>query len=70
MIWKFGGKIIQQLLLIFYILKKKKVCPAYISKINWDYKNHVILLIIINEEEKRWNYLAVKKLSTLLHGIT
>ena len=26
--------------------------------------------MIPNEEKKRWHYLAVKMLSTLLHGIT
>ena len=30
----------------------------------------MILLMISNEEKEEWHYLAVKKLSTLLRGIT
>ena len=57
--------------------KQKEICPAYISNIdsNWGEK---ILLIIQNEEkegreaksEERWHYLEIKKLSTLFRGIT
>ena len=62
-------KIIQQLVLIFCILTKKKN-QAYISKINSNYEKQIILLMIPNEEKEGWHYLAVKKLSKLLRGIT
>ena len=44
--------------------------PAYISKINSNSEKQIILLIIANEEKEGWHYLAVKKLSTILTGIT
>ena len=51
--------------------KGKEICPAYISKINLNCKKQIILLMILNEELFQvWNYLAVKKLSTLIRGIT
>ena len=49
-----------------YIIKKE-ICPAYISKINSNFE--VILSIISNKEIEGWHYLAVKKLSALLHGM-
>ena len=49
-------------------LKRKKLYPAYVSKHNSDRQKQVIILMIPNEEG--WHYLAVKKLSTLLTGIT
>ena len=61
---------------MFCTLKKKKVCPAYVSKHNSNCEEQVILLIIANGEKcetksegQRWHYLAVKKLSELLRGI-
>ena len=45
---------------ILYI-KEKEVCPAYISKINLNWKKQIILLMIPNEEKEGWHYLAVKK---------
>ena len=53
---------------IFYI--KEKECPAYTSKINLNCEKQIILLMIPNEEKEGWHYIAVKKLSTLLRGIT
>ena len=51
--------------------KEKEICPAYISKINWNCEKQIILLMIPNEQkEGLWHYLAVKKLFTLLRGIT
>ena len=50
--------------------KEKEICPAYISKINLNCEKQIILLMIPNEEKEGWRYLAVKKLSTLLRGIT
>ena len=42
MIGKRLRKIIQQLLLIFCTLKKKEICPDYISKINSNYESNSI----------------------------
>ena len=60
MIGKRLRKMIQQLLLIFYILKKKKTCLVCISKINSDCEKEVILLMIPNEEKEGWHYLSEK----------
>ena len=48
--------------------KQEKICPAYVSKHNWNREKQVILLVISNGE-KKCHYLAVKKLSALLRGI-
>ena len=40
----------------------------YISQNNLNHENQIILLMIT--DGKKWHYLAVKKLSTLLRGIT
>ena len=48
--------------------KTEKVYPSYVSKHNSNREKQVILLIIPNGE--KWHYLAVKKLSALLRGIT
>ena len=48
-------------------IKEKEYCPAYISE---HVKKQIILLMIPNEEKEGWHYLAVKKLSALLRGIT
>ena len=50
--------------------KEKEICPAYISKINSNCEKQTILLMVLNKEKEGWNYLAVKKLSTLLRAIT
>ena len=46
----------------------KQIRPAYISKHIFDRENQVILLMVA--DSKKWHYLAVKKLSALLRGIT
>ena len=46
------------------------MCPAHISKINSNCEKQITLLMISNEEKNGWHYLAVKKLSILLNGIT
>ena len=33
-------------------------------------EKQIILLMIPNKENKEWHYLAVKKISAVLHGIT
>ena len=54
---------------IFCVLKKKKYFQL-ISKQNATREKQIMLLMIPNEEKEGWHYLAVKKLSTLLRGIT
>ena len=46
----------------------EKIGHAYKSKHNLDRENQIILLMITDVE--KWHYLAVKKLSALLKGIT
>ena len=48
--------------------KKEKIYPAYVSKHNSNREKQVILSMITNEND--WHYLAVKKISALLRGIT
>ena len=68
--WKTFEKNNSAIALNILYIKEKDICPAYISKNDWNCGKQIILLIISNEEEKGWYYLAVKKLSTLLRGIT
>ena len=53
---------------MFYLLKKKKIYPADVSKHDSNREKQVIILMIPNGEG--WHYLAVKKLSAWLRGIT
>ena len=53
---------------MFYMLKKKKIYPADVSKHDSNREKQVIILMIPNGEG--WHYLAVKKLSAWLRGIT
>ena len=46
----------------------EKIRHAYKSKYNKEHENQVILLMIT--DAKKWHYLAVKKLSALLKGVT
>ena len=48
--------------------KKEKTYPAYVSKYNSNPEKQIIPLMIPNGEG--WYYLALKKLSALLRGIT
>ena len=48
-------------------IKEKEI---YISKLNSTCAKQIILLMIPNEEKEGWHYLAVRKLPTLLRGIT
>ena len=54
---------------LFVPHNKKEIEPVYISKYNYKCKKQVILLMITGDG-KRWHYLAVKKLSALLRGIS
>ena len=46
-----------------------KIYSPYISKYNTALGKQIILLTIPNLEKQDWHYLAVKKLSALLHEI-
>ena len=48
--------------------KNKKIYPAYVSKHSSKREKEIILFVIPNG--KAWNYIAAKKLPTLLRGIT
>ena len=63
-------KIIRQVIAlnILYI-REKNIYSAYMSKFNLT-REEEIFLMILNEEKEGWHYLAVKKLSALLHGMT
>ena len=58
-----------------YIIKEK-IYPAFVSKYYSNFEKQFILLMIPNREghktrsEGWWHYLAIKKLSGLLKGIT
>ena len=52
---------------MFYMLKKKKIYPACVSKHNSNREKQVILLMIPNGEGL--HYITVKKLPTSLRGI-
>ena len=63
MIGKNLSNIMSLLLLMFCMLKNKKIYPAYVSKHNSNYEKQVVLLMIPNIQE--WHYLTVKKLPAL-----
>ena len=54
--------------ILFVPHNNQEIRHAYRSKHNLNCKNQVILLMIT--DGKKWHYLAVKKLSALLRGIT
>ena len=60
------------MLSIFYILMKKKYVLLAFQKLIWVVKNEkqMILLMIPSEEKEGWHYVAVKKISALLHRVT
>ena len=69
--WKTFEKNNLTIALNIWYIKEKEIYPAYVSKHNSTREKQIILLMIPNKEkEGRWHYFAVKKLSTLLHGIT
>ena len=55
--------------ILFVPYNTKQIRPAYISKYNHERDNHVVLLMITNDNEN-WHYLTVKSLSRLFRGIT
>ena len=56
--------------ILFLPHNKKEISHAYISKYNHKRKKQVILLMITDDDGKRWHYLAVRSLSALLRGIS
>ena len=54
----------------YFYIKDKEILSGYISKHSSTSGKQIILLIILNEEKEGQHYLAVKKLSALLHAIT
>ena len=55
--------------ILFVPHNKKEIEQAYISKYNYKRKKQVILLMI-TDHGKKWYYLAVRSLASLLRGIT
>ena len=53
-------KIIQQLLLMFYTVKKWEYVQRIFQKFNLNREKQIIILIIPNEEKEGWHYFAVK----------
>ena len=51
-------------------IKENDILPGYISKHNSAREKQIIILTIPNKEKEGWHYLAVKKLSALLHRKT
>ena len=56
--------------ILFVRHNKKEIEPAYTAKYNHKRKKQVILLMITDDDGKRWHYLAVRSLSALLRGIS
>ena len=54
--------------ILFVLHNKKEISHAYISKYNHKCEKQVILLVI-TDDGKRWHYLAVASLSSLLRGV-
>ena len=50
--------------------KEKEIRSAYILKIKLNCEERIILLMIPNKEKEGSHYLTVKKLCTILSGIT
>ena len=65
---KYMQKMISQLLLMFYILKKEIIYHAYVLKHNSNREKEITLLIFPNGE--RWPYITTKQSSALLREIT
>ena len=68
--WKTSEKNIPTISVNILYTKEKEIFPGYISKINSNCEKQIFLLMIPIAEKEGWNYLAVKKLSTVLRRIT
>ena len=67
--WKTFQKIIKQMLLMTYTLKRQKYGVPIFPKLIVIVKKKIVLMIP-NEEKKSWHYFPVQKLSPLLKVIT
>ena len=67
--WKTFEKIIKQMLLMTYTLKRQKYVLPIFPKLIVIVKKKIVLMIPY-EENKSWHYFPVKKLSPLLKVIT
>ena len=56
--------------ILFVPYNTKQIRPAYISKYNHKRDNQVILLMITDDKNEKWHYLAVKSIPRLFRGIT
>ena len=56
--------------ILFVPYNTKQIRPVYISKYNHNRDNNVNLLMIADDNNNNWHYLAVKNTSRLLRGIT
>ena len=56
--------------ILFVPHNKKEITPVYISKYTHKHKKQIILLMITDDDGKRWHYLAVRSLSAFLRGIS
>ena len=56
--------------ILFVPHNKKEITPAYISKYTHKHKKQIILLMITDDDGKRWHYIAVRSLSAFLRGIS
>ena len=56
--------------IVFNILhmKEKDILPDFISKHNSAHEKTIILFMFTNKEKEGWHYVAVRKMSALLHG--
>ena len=51
------------------LIQRSRFSPAYISTYNSN-KEKQVNLLMISDNNKKWHYLFVKRLSALLKGIT
>ena len=68
--WKKFEKINATVALNILYIKEKEILPGHISQHNSTREKQLVLLMIPNEGKEGWHYLAVKKLSALIYGIT
>ena len=64
--WKTFEKNNPTIALNILYIKEKEINPVYISKHNSISEKQIILLMIPNEENEGWHYLAVKKIFRII----
>ena len=55
---------------LYITYNTEKIRHAYKSKYNKEYENRFSVTVLVIPDGKKWHDLAVKKLSTLLRGVT